>query len=61
MNPSTTDVTIHATTIQGSFVTVKTFDVIIQNGQPLIVFFVVDENGNHAIFNQHELTNYIER
>jgi len=61
MNASTTDVVIHATTIQGTFVTIKTFDVIIDNGKPLIVFFVVDENGQHGIFNQNELTNYVER
>jgi len=61
MNPSTTDVVIHATTIQGVFVTVKTFDVIIQNGKPLIMFFVIDENGQHGIFSQHQLTNYMER
>jgi hypothetical protein len=68
MNPSTTDVTIHATTPSGKKVTVKSFDVIIQNtgmlphsGQPLIMFFVVDENGQHGIFNQNELTNYVEK
>ena len=61
MNSSTTDVTIHATTIQGVFVTVKSFDVIIENGKPMIMFFVVDENGQHGIFNQNQLTNYIER
>jgi hypothetical protein len=31
------------------------------SGQPLIVFFVVDENGQHGIFNQNELTNYVEK
>jgi hypothetical protein len=68
MNASTTDVVIHATTMSGKKVTVKSFDVIIQkvgilphSGQPLIVFFVVDENGQHGIFNQNELTNYTER
>jgi hypothetical protein len=61
MNASTTDVVIHATTLSGAKVRVNTFDVIIENGKPLIVFFVVDENGQHGIFNQNELTNYTER
>jgi hypothetical protein len=61
MNPSTTNVTIHATTIQGIFVTVKSFDVIIENEKPVIMFFTVDENGQHGIFNHNQLINYIER
>ena len=60
MNASTTDVVIHATTLQGTAVTVTTFDVIIENGKPLIMFFVVDDHGHHGIFNQNELTNYQE-
>jgi hypothetical protein len=61
MNASTTDVVIHAKTITGTKVRVNTFDVIIQDGKPLVMFFVVDENGQHGIFSQNELTNYQER
>jgi hypothetical protein len=61
MNVSTTDVVIHAETHTGTKVRVNTFDVIIENGKPLVMFFVVDENGQHGIFNQNELTNYVER
>jgi len=53
-------VTISAQTLTGTKVTVTDFDIIIENGQPLIMFFVKTENGSHAIFNQHELTHYIE-
>lgn len=60
MNASTTDVVIHATTLQGTVVTVVNFDVIIENGKPLIMFFTVDGNGHRGIFNQNELTNYQE-
>ena len=60
MNVSTTDVVIHATTVHGSKVRVNSFDVIIENGKPLVMFFVVDENGQHGIFSQNELTNYVE-
>jgi hypothetical protein len=60
MNTSTTDVVIHATTLTGTVVTVVSFDVIIEHGKPLIMFFTVDENGHRGIFNQNELTNYQE-
>jgi hypothetical protein len=57
---NTTDVVISAKTLSGTNVTVKSFDVIIENGKPLVVFFVRDENGHAAVFNQNELTNYQE-
>lgn len=60
MNPSTTNVVIHAQTLTGTVVTIVNFDVIIQDGKPLVMFFVVDENGHRGIFNQNELTNYQE-
>lgn len=53
-------ITITAQTLTGTKVTVSDFDIIIENGKPLIMFFVRTENGSHSIFNQHELTNYIE-
>ena len=53
-------VTITAKTLSGLKVTVNTFDVIIDNGKPLVMFFVKDENGQHGLFNQNELTDYAE-
>ena len=53
-------VTITANTLSGRKVTVNTFDVIIDNGKPLVMFFVKDEDGQFGIFNQHELTDYEE-
>ena len=53
-------VTITANTLSGRKVTVNTFDVIIDNGKPLVVFFVKDEDGQHGLFNQNELTDYVE-
>ena len=53
-------VTITAKTLSGLKVTVNTFDVIIDNGKPLVVFFVKDEDGQFGIFNQNELTDYVE-
>jgi hypothetical protein len=53
-------VTITANTLSGRKVTVNTFDVIIDNGKPLVVFFVKDEDGQFGIFNQNELTDYEE-
>ena len=53
-------VTITAKTLSGRKVTVNTFDVIIDNGKPLVVFFVKDEDGQHGLFNQNELTDYAE-
>ena len=57
---STTDVVITAKTKTGATVVVNSFDVIIEGGKPLIMFFVKDLKGNHAIFNQNELTDYQE-
>jgi hypothetical protein len=57
---STTDVVITAKTLSGHNVSVRTFDVIISDGKPLIMFFVKDENGQHGIFSQEELTDYAE-
>jgi len=53
-------VTITANTLSGRKVTVNTFDVIIDNGKPLVMFFVKDEDGQHGLFNQNELTDYAE-
>lgn len=53
-------VTITANTLSGRKVTVNTFDVIIDNGKPLVMFFVKDEDGQFGIFNQNELTDYVE-
>ncbi len=59
-NDITSVVTMTAKTLSGRKVTVTSFDVIIENGQPLIVFFVKDENGQFGLFNQNELTDYAE-
>ena len=59
-NDITSVMTITAKTLSGRKVTVTSFDVIIENGQPLIVFFVKDENGQFGLFNQNELTDYAE-
>lgn len=59
-NDITNVVTITAKTLSGTKVTVNSFDVIIQDGKPLVYFFVKDENGQHGLFNQNELTNYVE-
>ena len=53
-------VTITANTLSGRKVTVNSFDVIIDNGKPLVMFFVKDEDGQHGLFNQNELTDYAE-
>ncbi len=60
-NDITNVVTITAKTLSGRKVTVNSFDVIIENGQPLLMFFVKDENGQFGLFNQNELTNYEEK
>jgi hypothetical protein len=57
---NTTDVVITAKTLAGTNVTVNSFDVIIHEGQPLIVFFVKTEQGHAAIFNHHQLKDYRE-
>jgi len=53
-------VTMTAKTISGTKVVVNSFDVIVENGKPLIMFFVKDENGQYGLFNQNELTDYAE-
>jgi hypothetical protein len=57
---STTNAVITAKTLTGANVTVKSFDVIIHEGQPVIMFFVRTEQGHAAIFNHHQLTDYKE-
>ncbi len=52
--------TITAKTLSGRKVTVTSFDVIIENGKPLVMFFVKDENGQFGLFNQDQLTDYAE-
>jgi hypothetical protein len=59
-NDITNVVTITAKTLSGRSVTVNSFDVIIENGKPLVMFFVKDENGQFGLFNQNELTDYKE-
>jgi len=59
-NDITSVVTITAKTLSGRKVTVNSYDVIIDNGKPLVVFFVKDEDGQFGIFNQNELTDYEE-
>lgn len=49
-----------AKTLTGTPVTVNTQEIIIEQGKPLIMFFTIDENGQHGIFPQHELTDYIQ-
>jgi hypothetical protein len=49
-----------AKTKSGTSVTVNTFDVIIEDGKPVIMFFVKDENGQYGIFNQNELHEFKE-
>lgn len=51
---------IVAKTLTGARVTIKNQEIIIEQGKPLIMFFTVDENGQHGIFPQHELTDYIQ-
>jgi hypothetical protein len=60
MEINTSNVTITANTLSGTKVTVNSFDVIVIDGKPLVMFFVKDENGQFGIFNQRELTNYVE-
>ena len=59
-NDITSVVTMTAKTLSGTKVVVNSFDVIIENGQPIIMFFVKDENGQFGLFNQNELTDYEE-
>jgi hypothetical protein len=59
-NDITNVVTMTAKTLSGTKVVVNSFDVIIENGKPLIMFFVKDEKGQFGLFNQNELTDYVE-
>jgi hypothetical protein len=59
-NDITSVMTITAKTLSGRKVTVTSFDVIIENGKPLVMFFVKDENGQFGLFNQDQLTDYAE-
>jgi hypothetical protein len=49
-----------AKTLSGTDVTINDSDIVIVDGKPVIAFFVVDSNGQHGIFNQHQLTDYQE-
>ena len=59
-NDITNVVTMTAKTLSGTKVVINSFDVIIENGKPLIMLFVKDENGQFGLFNQNELTDYVE-
>ena len=59
-NDITNVVTMTAKTLSGTKVTVNSFDVIVENGKPLIMFFVKDEDGQFGLFNQNELTDFVE-
>jgi hypothetical protein len=52
--------TMVAKTLSGTDVTINDSDIVIVDGKPVIVFFVVDNNGQHGIFNQNQLTDYKE-
>jgi len=54
-------ITITAKTQTGTNVTVTSFDVLIEDGKPLIMFFTKDNNGQFAIYSQNMLTDYQER
>lgn len=49
-----------AQSLTGTNVTITDFDVIIEDGKPIVMFFVKTEDGHHAVFNQNDLTNYVE-
>ena len=51
-NDITSVVTITAKTLSGRKVTVNSFDVIIDNGSPLVMFFVKDEDGQFGIWHK---------
>ena len=59
-NDITNVVTMTAKTLSGTKVTINSFDVIVENGKPLVMFFVKDENGQFGLFNQNELTDFVE-
>jgi hypothetical protein len=47
-----------AKTKSGTNVNINTFDIIIEDGKPVIMFWVKDENGQYGIFNQDQLCNF---
>ena len=49
-----------AKTLTGTCVTINYCEVIVQNGKPVIFFFVKDENGNFGLFNQNDLKDFSE-
>lgn len=50
-----------AKTLTGTPVTIKDSDIVAVDGKPVIVFFTVDSNGQHGIFNQNQLTDFVEQ
>ena len=56
----TGNTTLSAQTLTGTKVTINDFDIIIEDGKPLLMFFTKDDDGQYGIFNQHQLTNYKE-
>lgn len=53
--------TMVAKTIYGTSVTINDSDIVILDGKPIIMFFTIDNNGQHGIFNQNELTDFVEK
>lgn len=53
-------INVTAQTQTGKNVRINDFDIIIQDGKPLLMFFTRDEDGQYGIFSQHELNNYKE-
>ena len=53
--------TMTAKTLSGTPVTINDTDIIISDGKPIIMFFVIDNNGQFGIFNQNELTDFVEK
>lgn len=49
---------LKAKTLSGINVTINDSEIIIEQGKPVIMFFTVDENGNHGIFSQNQLTDF---
>jgi hypothetical protein len=50
-----------AKTLTGTLLTIKDSDIVVVDGKPVIMFFTVDNNGQHGIFNQNELTDFVEQ
>ena len=51
---------ITAKTLNGTNVKVNDVDIIIEDGKPIIMFFVTCDNGQHEVFSEHALTDYEE-